>query len=117
MWSKLIGGFSGYSSGLTITESDDSSRVIYIGGYTVAFGITNLGDAFVIKLTSNGDLQWIKLFGGAAFNELRSIIIQEDGSLVCTGQTLGYGEGGYDIMLLKLSSDGDLEWAKTFGTP
>ena len=50
MWSKLVGGFSDSSNPFTIAESRDSSRDIYIGGYTAAFGISNVSDALVVKL-------------------------------------------------------------------
>ena len=46
-----------------------------------------------------------------------SLLSQEDGSVVCTGYTSGYGEGNNDILMIKLNSAGALEWAKTFGTP
>lgn len=115
IWAKLIGGLSGLSFGLTITESGDSA--IYIGGWTDAFGITHDSDAILIKLSSNGDLEWIRLIGGAGENGIFSLLSQEDGSVVCSGDTSGYGEGNYDILLLKLTFEGALEWTKTFGTP
>ena len=46
-------------------------------------GITNDRDAIVIKISSNGDLQWIKLLGGAGLNTIMSLLSQEDGSVVC----------------------------------
>ena len=44
------------------------------------------------------------------------MLSEDDGGVLCLGYTSGYGEGGWDILLFKLSSAGALEWSKTFGT-
>ena len=41
-------------------ESADPSKSIYLGGATEAFGGAQAG--MIVKLQSDGDLDWIKLF-------------------------------------------------------
>lgn len=86
-------------------------------GKTYAFGIPNSYDFILSKMSQNGNLEWVKILGGAGKNSPKSMLIHEDGSLLCLGHTSGYGEGSYDIVLFKLTPDGELLWAKTFGTP
>ena len=40
----------------------------------------------------------------------------DDGGVVGAGYTQDFGEGSYEMVLFKMSSAGDLEWIKTFGT-
>ena len=68
------------------------------------------------KFDSNGDLQWARLLGGVGENNLWSMISEEDGSVVGTAYTSGYGEGNFDILVFKLSTSGNLEKVRTFGT-
>jgi uncharacterized delta-60 repeat protein len=70
---------------------------------------------FVLKLSSNGGYEWLKTFGGAGYNQGHSIILTTDGGFAVAGFTSSSGAGGYDFLVLKLTSDGSLTWAKTYG--
>ena len=86
-----------------IAESKDPDRSIYIGAKTEGFGITNVQDGLLIKLTNNGELVWIKRIGGLGSTLLSRIATEEDGSVIVMGNTDSYGEGSYDILILKLN--------------
>jgi hypothetical protein len=72
-------------------------------------------DIFVMKLSSNGDIQWNKTFGGSEFENARSIQQTSDGGYVLTGVTQsndgdfsGMNKGGFDIYILLLDSSGNI---------
>ncbi|MEO0191692.1 MAG: hypothetical protein ABIM46_02790, partial [candidate division WOR-3 bacterium] len=89
------------------------------GGYAVAGQTESFGagyfDALILKLSPSGDLQWAKTFGGTMSDYLYSVIQTTDGGLMAVGGTISFGSGGVDALVLKLSSDGSLLWAKAFG--
>lgn len=89
------------------------------GGYMIA-GVTNStgagkNDVWIIKLDSSGDILWQKTYGGARNEEARSIQPTDDGGFIVTAPTNSFGSGANDIWVIKLDSDGDIQWEKTYG--
>jgi hypothetical protein len=69
--------------------------------------------------SSNGDLTWIKYFGGDNNDGLSSIDVSSDGSSIyMTGfsSSTGLTHGNEDIIIVKLdSSSGNTQWVKYVG--
>lgn len=89
------------------------------GGYVVA-GLTNstgagANDIWILRLDGTGAVEWQKTYGGARNEEPRSIQQTGDGGFVVTGPTNSFGSGANDVWVLKLKSDGSIEWEKTYG--
>jgi len=82
------------------------------GGYIVA-GNTYL-DGLIIKTDSFGNTEWIKTFDTDDCRIVYSIQQTNDNGYILTGIT-GIQTWDSDLVLLKLSSDGTLEWNKIFG--
>ncbi|QMU31034.1 T9SS type A sorting domain-containing protein [Adhaeribacter radiodurans] len=80
-------------------------------------------DYWLVKLKANGAKDWDKAFGGNNQDELVSLQLTLDGSLLLGGQSLSgksgdkteVRRGGADFWILKLKSDGAKEWDKTIG--
>jgi len=108
------------SYGATGYEVASSIRQTNNGGY-IAAGLTaaSLGpgerDVWILKLSSEGDIEWQKTYGGDNDDRASSIQQTSDGGYIVVGETLSFGAGGWDIWLLKLSSLGDIDWEKTYG--
>jgi hypothetical protein len=61
------------------------------------------------------DTLWARTFGGP-FNDLaHSVDITFEGDYIIVGETYSLDSGGYDIYLIKINSDGDTLWSKTYG--
>jgi hypothetical protein len=74
---------------------------------------TNGGmDGYLIRLGSDGTVQWEKHFGGAADDVLRDLDVTADGNIIAVGYTHSYGAGDRNGYLLKTNLDGDLSWEK-----
>jgi len=56
-----------------------------------------------------------KTFGGSDYDEGSFISQTSDDGFIITGSTQSYGAGRSDLWLLKLTSEGDIVWEKTFG--
>jgi len=59
---------------------------------------------------------WAKLFSGPKSTGLWEGTIASDGNILAVGHTYAWGAGNSDIILVKLDLEGNLLWAKTYGT-
>lgn len=133
VWARQIG-----STGNDIVQSlalDASSNVYATGEFyqTVDFdpgsGTFNLtaqqSDAFIVKLNTAGDLVWAKNVGGSSLDATYTIDVGADGGVYSGGRfynTVDFdpGTGTYNIevvnrdCVLKLDTDGNFVWAKTY---
>jgi len=98
--------------GNSLIQTSDGDYVI--AGTTTSFG-AGLSDAYLVKLDANGNLQWTKTIGGKNFEDGYSLIQTSDGGYVIAGQTNSFGAGNYDVYLVKLDANGNLQWTKTIG--
>ena len=72
----------------------------------------------VVSITvsvSHGADYWAKTYGGSGLEYICSVQQTSDGGFVVGGQTESFGAGGNDVWVLKLDSDGDKIWRKTYG--
>lgn len=87
---------------------------LYVTGHTtVSQGNWQL---FVAKFDKNLNEIWHKTWGGPdSLETARGISVTPDGSIYVGGTTKSYGNGGFEIVLLKYDPLGNLEWYKTYG--
>jgi hypothetical protein len=124
-WIKTFGG-SSVENGNNIKNTVDGGYVIT--GYSRSndgdFAGKNKGqdDIFVLKLTSTGNIQWIQTYGGSEKDISNSISQTMDGGYILTGFTRSNDgdfndmkKGERDVFVLKLDSNGNLQWIKTYG--
>jgi uncharacterized repeat protein (TIGR02543 family)/uncharacterized delta-60 repeat protein len=110
-WQRTYGG-SDYDSGRSIHQTSDGGYIVT--GQTQSFGAGN-HDLLVLKLSSTGQIEWQKTFGGPEREDFYFIHQTNDEGYVVAGSTKSYGAGDYDFWVFKLSSIGEIEWQKTFG--
>ena len=124
-WQKALGG--------TYSEDAWNVRQTSDGGYIIAADTgSNDGDvtlnqggsrdAWIIKLSNTGDIQWQKTYGGSNEDTAHCVLQTIDGGYLVTVQTssfdgdvLDFHGGQYDIWLIKLSSTGTIQWQKNLG--
>ena len=125
VWTKHYGGtYSDYAYGITTTIDNG----FLITGTTTSsdndFPV-NRGsrDAFALKLNSNGDKVWATTFGGSDDDMGQTILQKSDGTIFVIGSTssqdgdITSNQGGIDIMVAKLDTNGNKIWVKTYGGP
>ena len=112
VWTNII-GFTFKQWGSSIIQTKD-------GGYLIT-GITDVGadwdpnfNTLILKLSSAGNLVWIKHFGGPLTEEGRSIVELEDSTFVVVGKTNSFG-GDYESLVARFSNDCELLWMKIIG--
>ncbi len=125
-WAKTYGG-SFEDAAMAITQTSD-------GGYAVAgYSFSNDGDVtgnhgmadfWVVKVDSDGNLQWQRNYGGSEDDRAYDIKQTADGGFILVGNTKSTNgditvesahHGGYDIWVLKIDALGDIQWQRCFG--
>ncbi|MBO9199546.1 MULTISPECIES: BACON domain-containing protein [Niastella] len=125
-WQKRFGG-SGSEQANAVSVAIDGS--IYVTGNSTSNNSGDVGknhgskDYWVVKLNSNGDMIWSKLFGGDNSDESFSIKSTVDGGCIVAGvsyssengDVTGKNQGNGDMWVLKLDANGNITWNNLLG--
>ncbi|MFW9996893.1 MAG: hypothetical protein ACFFD4_32930 [Candidatus Odinarchaeota archaeon] len=94
-------------------EEDYTTHVVSTidGGYVLTGRTGSYGegaeDAWLVKTTATGQLEWSQTFGGSAADASYSVIVSSDGGYVLAGRTGSYGEGAEDVWFIKTAFQND----------
>ena len=111
-WLYTYGG-SDMENGSSICQSTDGSYLI--AGYTKSFG-QGQKDIYIMKIDYEGNEIWSQTYGTNVNEYAVSIITAIDGGFyVLTNNEKVDTENIYDIALMKISSNGSLDWDQGFG--
>ena len=123
LWQIALGG-TNTEYFQAITETQEGSYVM--AGLTLSndgdvTGLHGRDDAWVVKLTKDGQLVWQKTLGGSGEEIINSIVITSDNGFVSGGFTnsndgdVSGHQGGGDAWVVKLDTDGNILWQKALG--
>jgi uncharacterized repeat protein (TIGR01451 family) len=124
-WQKLLGGSKNDLPSSIIQANDGgylmvggtSSNDGNVAGYHGTYG----NDAWIVKLSASGDIQWQKSIGGSQEDKAISASNTSDGGFIVAGFTNSSDgdfvnfTGGTDGILVKLSATGAIQWLKNYG--
>jgi CubicO group peptidase (beta-lactamase class C family) len=71
-------------------------------------------DILLTKNYPNGNEIWSQQFGGNSYDKASSILSTGDGYLII-GSTSSYGNGNYDMFVIKTDKKGEKQWQNTYG--
>ena len=123
-WQKCYGG-----------SNDEQAHAImpyFDGGFGVAgYSYSNDGDVsgnhgatdyWILRIDSEGAIQWSKMFGGTDYDLAQSIEMTPDSGFIVigyiesnNGDVSGFHGGVYDYWVTKIDSTGNLIWQKCYG--
>ena len=110
-WQKTYGDITGPDCAWDIQQTLDGGYIM-VGEYSVGAGDYDL---WALKLDNNGNITWGKAYGGADLDRAWAVQQTSDGGYIIAGRTDSYGAGRADFWLLKLDSNGNITWERTFG--
>jgi hypothetical protein len=89
------------------------------GGYAIAGysynDATYTDDVYLVKTDANGTMQWSQTYGTADYDRGYSIVTTPEGGYAIAGYSEPTTSYTYDMLLVKVSSNGTLQWTKTWG--
>ena len=81
----------------------------------IVWGISILAIAASAMAQPNPDTLWTRTYGGSNHDYARSVQQTPDGGYIVAGYTASFGAGGSDFYLVKINSQGDTLWTRTYG--
>jgi len=128
-WGIVLGATGGDQAKALVT--DEIGNVYIIGDFTQD---TNLGDklirsegqedVYIASYTATGSFRWARTFGGYGRDYANHLEVDSKGNVYLVGSFNGNfplwedvnpSKGSTDIFIISLSSDGDLNWYRTYG--
>ncbi len=111
-WSNHYGG----------TESDVGVRVKsiqgignFVAGYTNSFG-NGAYDFMLLKTDSEGNEQWHKTYGTAAWERVYDAALTKDSGMIMVGETTNTSDGEPDMYVVRTDKEGNELWSRQIGS-
>ena len=124
-WQRPYGGYEGFVEFKNIQQTTDGG---YIIGGNAGYGFdgdfpsphAGSSDFWALKIDATGGIEWSKVFGGSTEDYSGKITQTSDGGYIFVGGVYsndgdvagGLGNGNTDMWVLKLDSQGAIEWKK-----
>jgi hypothetical protein len=110
-WNKTWGG-SDSDYGVDISYDSDSDR-LFITARTDSYGVGDT-DIALLSYTSNGvkvqNITW-----GGVLSDTSTYMLLSNNDIYITGYTENYGNGNWELILLKFNRSLQLQWFETWG--
>jgi uncharacterized repeat protein (TIGR01451 family) len=123
-WQKCIGGSNDDICSSMIL--DDDNGIVLVGETESTDGDIEsnqgLSDGFIVKLTEEGEIEWIHCYGGSESDSFTDVVETVVGTYIVTGTTFSNdgdfigNHGESDVLFLKLNSSGEFIVSKCFGS-
>ena len=127
-WQKPLGG-SKNDWANSITSTRDGGYIIAgmthsrDGDLTEHYGDSAQTDAWIIKLSNTGVVEWQRSYGGSGDDAAGTILQTSDGGYIFSGYTSSHDgdvhglhdSTHYDLWVVKIDSIGAIIWQKTYG--
>jgi hypothetical protein len=111
-WQKTLGRDLGEaSSNCTSQETPDRGFLVF----TDTFDFQNFSDIWLLKLSAAGEIEWQRTLGRIGYDSATGEIQQtRDGGYIAVGSIENTTRKD-DVLVLKLNSNGDVEWQRSYG--
>ena len=110
-WAKIYSGSALYD----LKETPDGGLIV-CGESGDPQGVQFPSFLWIARLSSMGDILWEKGFG-PSYSNVRSFGVKptSDGGYVLIGTMWAIGAGNYDLVVIKMDSNGNIQWQRAYG--
>ncbi|HRG29672.1 MAG TPA: MopE-related protein, partial [Chitinophagales bacterium] len=115
-WQKCFGG-SAFDAAHAISNTIDGGYIIIGESQSSDGDVTGhhgglTGDYWVVKIDTNGEIEWENSYGTDNIDDGKTVIQTSDEGYLLAG----YGDGlSAYYQVIKIDNEGELQWVKTFG--
>ncbi|MCC6726468.1 MAG: gliding motility-associated C-terminal domain-containing protein [Saprospiraceae bacterium] len=122
IWQRNLGGsLSEYA--FDAVQTTDGGYLVAGSSFSSDFDLTgNNGfyDYWIAKLDASGNLDWQKNFGGNGEERAYDVEINANGAFIAGSSNsatidVNGNNGGYDVWVMKIASDGSIIWSENYG--
>lgn len=111
IWYQTYGG-AGNESAKYVTETQSGDFVMT--GFVSGPGGNEI---YLVRTDPQGNERWWSRYGGLDNEYADAVRELPDGDLIITADTKSFGQGGYDVELIRTDSLGNVQWDYTYGDP
>jgi Secretion system C-terminal sorting domain len=101
VWNETFGGHE-FDNNHSVEQTFDGGYILT--GHTQSFGDGSM-DMWVIKTDAAGDVRWIETYGGSGYDGGNCVQQTVDGGYVIVGNTASFGDGEFNVWLIRLEGD------------
>jgi len=109
-WEQSYGSWLG-DYGFDVKQTFD--RGFIVTGYTSSVG-TGTDDAYLMKVDSNGNTQWLKTYGGNYLEQGVCVQQTADSGYIIAGSCSSFGSNYNNAYLIKTDANGDTIWTRAY---
>jgi hypothetical protein len=106
-WQKTFGG-ADYEYGMSMEINKEGD--LYLFGTTRSLGDENSPDYFLVKTDNEGNQIWSLTLGGVHPDYGHDVVSTPDNGCALIGNTKSFGEGGFDMLMVKVDKYGVVEF-------
>ncbi|MHB8522349.1 MAG: immunoglobulin domain-containing protein [Limisphaerales bacterium] len=121
LWTILATSDGGYLLGGVSSSGTNGNKSVPSFGDS---GLSDPGDAWLVKVDANGNKQWDKVYGGTGGDMCNSLLASGDGGYLFGGGSSSPPSGNKtsanfgttpDYWVVKLDGAGNIQWDQTYG--
>ncbi|MDD5645682.1 MAG: hypothetical protein PHW86_00755 [Candidatus Bipolaricaulis sp.] len=112
-WARAVSG-PGREYGQAICATSDGGCVV--AGFTTSAG-EGAEDALLVRFAADGKVLWTRTFGGEGPDMALGVCATGDGGFTLCGYTMSAGQGGSDLWVVRVDTEGTALWTATAGGP
>lgn len=113
LWERTFGGAGiDVAQGVAVTPQGD----LILAGYTNSSGAGE-NDIYIVKTDAEGTELWAQVHGGEESDMAMDALVDSQGNILVTGATGSFGAENRDVIVIKLSANGNIIWEQLYGLP
>lgn len=127
IWSRKYGSSDADEAKAVIPDGQGGAYVCGRVGFgdgdvSTYYGNRNSADIWTLHIDASGNILWQQTMGGSSYDRPYAMLKLADGGLLILGESASYDgniescEGGFDALMFKLDTIGNLVWKYSRGT-